>query len=99
MFRRSHPALFGSRVGPGQLGEAEGLLLEDGAHEKGEVGRLGGQEEGSGGVDSVANPVVPWHGETSFEGWRGCGGSILLGEVSFFLRSWWVCVSYSPYVV
>jgi hypothetical protein len=31
---------------------------------------LGGHEEGGGGIDSVPNPVVPWHSETSFEGWR-----------------------------
>jgi hypothetical protein len=37
---------------------------------EGEVGRLGGHEEGGGGVDSVPNLVVSWHGETSFEGWR-----------------------------
>jgi hypothetical protein len=91
VFGRSHPALFGSGVGPGQFGEAEGLLLENDAHEKGEVNPLGRGEEGGSGVDSGSHPVVPWHGGTSFEGWR-CGSSILLGKVPLFQSPWWVCV-------
>jgi hypothetical protein len=53
--------LFGGGVGAGELGEAEGALVEEGAYQKGEVGSLGGGEKRRGSVDRVANPVVPWH--------------------------------------
>lgn len=36
-------------------------FFEDGAHEKGEVGLLGGSEEGHRGIDRGLHAVVPWH--------------------------------------
>src|SRR5215207_6338906 len=61
MFGSSDAPLFGGGVGASELREAKGASLEYGAHQQGEVGLLGGQKEGGGGVDRVANPVVPWH--------------------------------------
>jgi hypothetical protein len=57
----ANASLLGSGVGSGQLGKAEGLLLEDGADQEGEVGFLGGSEEGHRGVDRGFHAVVPWH--------------------------------------
>lgn len=88
-----HAPLLRDGVGPGELGEAEGALLEDGADQEGEVGLLGERQEGDGGVDSGPHAVVPSQDGTSSEGWR-CGNSILLGEVSLLQSSWWVCVSH-----
>ena len=48
---------------------------------------LGGHEEGGGGVDRVANAVVPWHlAEPPLRDGL-CGSSILLGEVPLFLTN------------
>ncbi len=58
--------------------------FEDGAHQQGEVGLLGGREEGRCDVDGGQEAVVPWHlGGTSFEGWSG-GNSILFRGGSSF---------------
>jgi hypothetical protein len=55
----SDAPLVRDRVGAGEFGEAQGALLEDSAHQQGEVGLLGGSKEGGGGADSGPGAVVP----------------------------------------
>src|SRR5215218_4813449 len=55
-----NPAFFGSGIASSQLGEAESLLFEDGAHKEGEVGLLGNHKKRCCDVDRGFSAAVPW---------------------------------------
>jgi hypothetical protein len=50
----------GGGISSSQFREAKGSLVEDGAHQQGDVGGLSGNDLGQCGVDRGLYAVVPW---------------------------------------
>jgi hypothetical protein len=68
------------------------MLLEDGAHQQGEVSHLGGREKWRCDVDGEQDAIVPWQRRNLLRRMVVWQLHLMPGTFLFLEPCWWVCV-------